>query len=907
MAAGRIVVPPYFPARNRDFDLLSGAKLYVYDNLTTTKSAIYTDAALTVLSANPVIANSSGQFPAIWAEAGSDAAPVLYSVSVTTSTGASPGNPFNFDNYRPSVDWDTAAAALAEAAATAAEASADEAADSATSAAADAVQTAADLAEIEAIASGSPDAPSIVNKANRDGSNVSGSNATAFRTAIGAVSLSTLALGSGASLIGYLNGLSGAVDRTVFSRLADRVSIFDFIPVNLQSAIVARTSTTNVSSYIQAAEDALDALGGGEIFFPAGEYYITSQINKKSNITWQGHDDRYSVEIVCAQNNGYAISASSTDVEWTISGFRFTGASGSILSDGAIYCNGTGTIRNCTFFLFDDAAIELGSSSIVCRVENCQSASTSIRYARGSRSGSLIAAGTDHYIFQSQFGNAQNVVTAGQYPGQTPGEQSITSTNLYNPAIYVTGSNCFFYGVTGENSDCSVIVASGAQDNRFVGCRFDQCWAHGLLDLGTRTVVVGGFFENLSLEGTGLYSAFLGNGLGGRIADTSGKAVARFPSFAVVTASISGVTLTVTAITGGKVAVGQAVNGASPGTVITALGTGTGGVGTYTVNNSQTLASGTRYLATTSNVAATPKYHCEDSVSSANIQDKYVYTSNYGPYSTALYGFASFSGSGAVEPPLPVRLSGATLDMNGTTYAEPDNGSATTITAITGGYPGKTITLIPTNGNTTIQNNATIITGIANDLPLLANNRYELTMNVAGIWRMSGYQRIVSVTYNPPALAAGQKGPTNTVSFPGAGDGGYVSASFSVNLADVRIASWVSSVGNVSYYFYRPDADLIGTAVYDPPSISGGGYASTTVTVTGAVLGDIAAASFSLDLQTVILTSYVSAADTVTVILHNHSGSPIDLGSGTLTARVQPSSTVDLASGTLSFTLRPNF
>ena len=117
MAAGRFVVPPYFPARDRDFNLLSGALLYVYQNETTTKVNIYTDEALTVLSSNPVVANSSGQFPAIYADAGTESVPVLYSVSVTTSTGASPGNPFNFDNYRPSVDWETATLALAEAAA----------------------------------------------------------------------------------------------------------------------------------------------------------------------------------------------------------------------------------------------------------------------------------------------------------------------------------------------------------------------------------------------------------------------------------------------------------------------------------------------------------------------------------------------------------------------------------------------------------------------------------------------------------------------------------------------------------------------------------------------------------------------------------------------------------------------
>jgi len=178
MAAGRIVVPPYFPARNRDFDLLSGAKLYVYLNETTTKALIYTDEALTVLSANPVIANSSGQFPAVYAEAGTEASPVLYSVSVTTSTGASPGNPFNFDNYRPSVDWETAAVALAEAAAEVAVAAAD-------SAAADAVETAADLAAIEAIIVDAPDAPSVLNKLNRNGDNV-GSYAAVLRGNIGA-------------------------------------------------------------------------------------------------------------------------------------------------------------------------------------------------------------------------------------------------------------------------------------------------------------------------------------------------------------------------------------------------------------------------------------------------------------------------------------------------------------------------------------------------------------------------------------------------------------------------------------------------------------------------------------------------------------------------------------------------
>lgn len=64
---------------------------------------------------------------------------------------------------------------------------------------------------------------------------------------------------------------------------------------------------------------------------------------------------------------------------------------------------------------------------------------------------------------------------------------------------------------------------------------------------------------------------------------------------AVVTASIAGTTMTVSAVTSGALAVGQLISGSgvTVGTTITALGTGTGGIGTYTVSASQTVASTT--------------------------------------------------------------------------------------------------------------------------------------------------------------------------------------------------------------------------------------------------------------------------------------------------------------------------
>lgn len=64
---------------------------------------------------------------------------------------------------------------------------------------------------------------------------------------------------------------------------------------------------------------------------------------------------------------------------------------------------------------------------------------------------------------------------------------------------------------------------------------------------------------------------------------------------ASVTGSISTTTLTVTAVGSGRLFPGQAITGTgvSANTVITGYGTGSGGIGTYTVNNSQTVASTT--------------------------------------------------------------------------------------------------------------------------------------------------------------------------------------------------------------------------------------------------------------------------------------------------------------------------
>jgi len=83
----------------------------------------------------------------------------------------------------------------------------------------------------------------------------------------------------------------------------------------------------------------------------------------------------------------------------------------------------------------------------------------------------------------------------------------------------------------------------------------------------------------------------------------------------------------------------------------------------------------------------------------------------------------------------------------------------------------------------------------------------------------------------------------------------------------------------------------IYSATYDPASLADAAGATTTITVPSAILGDACVASFSLDLQGITLTCYISAAKTASVRFQNESGGTLDLASGTLRVFVLPRGT----------------
>lgn len=79
---------------------------------------------------------------------------------------------------------------------------------------------------------------------------------------------------------------------------------------------------------------------------------------------------------------------------------------------------------------------------------------------------------------------------------------------------------------------------------------------------------------------------------------------------------------------------------------------------------------------------------------------------------------------------------------------------------------------------------------------------------------------------------------------------------------------------------------ILGSVAWNPGGISSGSQASTTVTVTGAALGNFVKAAFSSTVSPLTLSAYVSDANTVTVVLSNNSGGTITPASGTVDVSV---------------------
>lgn len=102
-------------------------------------------------------------------------------------------------------------------------------------------------------------------------------------------------------------------------------------------------------------------------------------------------------------------------------------------------------------------------------------------------------------------------------------------------------------------------------------------------------------------------------------------------------------------------------------------------------------------------------------------------------------------------------------------------------------------------------------------------------------------------------------------------------------------ATTTASANLVSAFNTAFPPPLTGSASWTPGGVTSGSEVSTTVTVASAVLGDVVSVSFSLDLTPLVISAYISAANTVTVVLANNSISTVTVGAGIVKVSVRTS------------------
>lgn len=170
----------------------------------------------------------------------------------------------------------------------------------------------------------------------------------------------------------------------------------------------------------------------------------------------------------------------------------------------------------------------------------------------------------------------------------------------------------------------------------------------------------------------------------------------------------------------------------------------------------------------------------------------------------------------------------------------------------------------------------------SSDLTLATYNNGRLVLDSTAIGTANATKLGLGL-YSPTArlsLAAGTTA-TDGIAF-GTDTNLYRSAADTLRTDDLLIVGSLQ-IGNGAALLALYSA----TQVWDPASLTQNQTDATTITITGATMGDIVTASFTEALPDgVILTAQVSTTNTIRVTLLNTTASPVDLNSGTLRVQV---------------------
>lgn len=317
---------------------------------------------------------------------------------------------------------------------------------------------------------------------------------------------------SGSSLIGYKQGNSGTLPYTVYARLKTVLNLFDFIPAEKHDAIVNFTSTEDLSSYVQAAIDSANAMGGATIHCPAGQYYLN--VKTKPNVILVGARGSsvrrampwaFSVSANPGSTrfrnfaNDWIISsatASQSDVtsrSFGIIGIDFdakdaTNSTGGVRLRGPEIC-----VKSCSFYGFQDQGLE-ASGNIGLFLDIIANECLKNR-VRTDYVGTIEISGASDCQIHRLEGNAQ-----------VKGLNSITNAAPYICGIKIAGNNHYVSALMGEISETGIYISASSVHHKMWGCRADNNVGPGYLINGVVMNTCHSY--NNSRTGDGLYSGF---------------------------------------------------------------------------------------------------------------------------------------------------------------------------------------------------------------------------------------------------------------------------------------------------------------------------------------------------------------------------------------------------------------
>ena len=424
-----------------------------------------------------------------------------------------------------------------------------------------------------------------------------------------AIDLAATGAGKGATMVGFIQAGTGAHSRTSQGKMRDIVSVFDFMTAAQIAAVQANDYSVVTGAQITVAcQDALTASAGRTCHFPAGVYRIISTLSYNPTPS-------------------------------TILG-GFAGAGIRITGDGMLLTFFDNRVANAPMIDIDSA--NHGGSyqaSMAARLENfCIYNVTSPANSVGIRMLNSYEVVMDHLYIKGMtshgiemrnglyIDDGWNMCTlrnmwidtcagwgikadgsAGRNEGsftyleqvffQTCGTASAAATPpsggmIFKGQVLVMESCAFANG----NQNVGLFVKGESGLANCVDLRntvWENCYKRGLYVTGVSGLKARDvqFYNNTVFESDRAQCEFDGASFTIRQIDIDG-AVVRAAGLNM-TGSISGTTLTISAVAAGNIVVGSNIwgTGVTAGTVVTALGTGSGGIGTYTVNNSQTVGS----------------------------------------------------------------------------------------------------------------------------------------------------------------------------------------------------------------------------------------------------------------------------------------------------------------------------